>query len=108
MSIKKLILSKFNDANLPVQLGTLQFDESNHGTLTIDGSGAAAEKLKQDWNEVSSKPELTWKMSVPDVVDGRTIMRIKGSTVHPGEDTYPEAVLNTLERSYGYSVEIGN
>jgi hypothetical protein len=105
IATNKLIVSKRNEGGGSVELGTLTFDESNHATLATKGTGPDVEKLKQDWKEVSSKDELIWKKSIPGEVNGEKVIRIVGDKVHPGDDTYIYAVLNTLERSYGYTTD---
>ena len=104
MTYKKLILSKRNGSDQFVRLGMLQFDDTNHASLATEGAGAAVDKLRQDWSEVSQRGELTWKMSVPGEEAGD--VRIVGETVRPGEEDYIYAVLNTMERSYGYKAEL--
>src|SRR5262245_33638240 len=64
VTYKKLVLSKRNGSDRFVRLGTLQFDDTNHATLSTEGEGTAVDKLKQDWSDVSKRNELTWKMSV--------------------------------------------
>jgi hypothetical protein len=105
VATNKLIVSKRNEGGGSVQLGTLDFDASNHATLATEGSGSEVEKLKRDWKEISGKDELIWKKSVPGEEGGEKIIRIVGEKVHPGDDAYVYAVLNTLERSYGYTVD---
>ena len=50
--------------------------------------------------------ELVWKQSRPDEIDGKSIIRIVGVTSKPGADNYFYAVLDTLSRKYGYTVDI--
>ena len=64
------------------------------------------DELKQAWTEVSNSGELTWKQSRPDTVDGDAVTRIVGVGAKPGDESYIYAVMNTLERKYGYTVDI--
>jgi hypothetical protein len=103
---RRLIVSQQDEAGDLVRLGTLEFDASNRATLATEASGPAAEELKQAWQELSSLPELTWKQSRPEEVEGHRVTRIVGVPVKPGDDTYIYAVMNTLERKYGYVVDL--
>ena len=108
MAKRKLVLSKNNESGNPVRVGTLYFDESNRAALETEGTGPAVEQLKRDWEEVSKQNKLIWKKSVPDEIDGRTVTRIVGEEVAPGDENYIYAVLNTLERKYGYTVDLAD
>jgi hypothetical protein len=103
-----LIVSKPNNTGRLVQLGTLNFDEKNRATLSTEGSGPAVEELKTIWAEISKMKELTWKQSRPGEIDGEKVMRIVGEKAKPGDDNYIYAVLNTLERKYGYAVDLAH
>lgn len=103
---KQLIVSKENDAEEMVRLGTINFDASNHANLSTEGAGPEVEGLKKAWTEVSKAGELTWKQSRPDTVDGEPVTRIVGVSAKPGDHSYIYAVMNTLERKYGYTVDI--
>jgi hypothetical protein len=102
---RKLIVSKSTEEDLLVRLGVVSFDESNRATLSTEGSGPEVDQLKQDWQEVTNSSELMWKKSVPGEVDGEKVWRIVAETVRPGDEHYIYAVLNTLERMYGYRVD---
>jgi hypothetical protein len=102
----RLIVSKPNNTGRVVQLGTVSFDENNRATLSTEGAGPAVEELKAAWAEVSKMKELTWKQSRPGEIDGEKVMRIVGEKAKPGDDNYIYAVLNTLERKYGYVVDL--
>lgn len=102
----RLIVSLEDEANDRVRLGTLDFDESNRATLSTEGSGPAVEELKQAWQEIAALPELMWKQSRPDEIEGQPVIRIVGVEAKPGDDNYLYAVLDTLQRSYGYVVDL--
>ncbi|MSU80496.1 MAG: hypothetical protein EXS16_20710 [Gemmataceae bacterium] len=99
-------MSKATDSGQPARLGTLDFDEANRATLSLEDSGPAGVELQKGWEEISIMEELTWKQSRPDVIDGEKVMRIVGEKVKPGDATYIFAVLNTLERKHGYMVDM--
>jgi hypothetical protein len=101
-----LLLSKPDSNGVPVRIGTLHFDETNHATLTLDRGGPEAAELERVWAEICRLGELTWKQSRPEVIDGEEVMSIVGVDAKPGDVTYIYAVLNTLERRYGYSVNL--
>ena len=102
----QLIVSKLANTGQPTRLGTLNFDESNQATLSLDDAGPAAAEFNEVWQELSRMKELTWKHSQPDEIDGVAIMRIVGETAKPGDFAYIYAVMNTLERKYGYRVDL--
>jgi hypothetical protein len=64
--------------------------------------------LKKAWQEIVKSEELTWKQSRTEEVDGKRITRIVGAKAKPGEANYIYAVMNTLERKYGFTVDINN
>jgi hypothetical protein len=103
-----LIVSKPNNTGRMVRLGTLNFDESNQATLSAEGSGPEVDALKATWAEISKMKELTWKQSQPGEINGEKVMRIVGEKAKPGDDNYIYAVLNTLERKYGYVVDLAH
>jgi hypothetical protein len=102
----RLIVSKEDDAHELIRLGTVNFDASNRAALSTEGSGPDVEELKSAWQEIAAEPALIWKKTVPAEIDGHKVTRILGQEVKPGEDNYVYAVLNTLERQYGYTVEL--
>jgi hypothetical protein len=105
---KHLVVSKRNEVNEVFRIGKVTFDKSNQATLSIEGSGPAAEELKKAWQEIVKFEELTWKQSRTEEVDGKRITRIVGERAKPGEANYIYAVMNTLERKYGFAVDINN
>jgi hypothetical protein len=103
---KRLIVSKPTNTGRLARVGKLDFDEANRATLSAEGSGPDAAELQRVWQEISKMGELTWKQSRPDVIDGEKAMRIVGESAKPGDCNYIYAVLNTLERKYGYVVDL--
>jgi hypothetical protein len=103
---RRLIVSKPTDTGGLIRLGTLVFDASNRATLSLEGSDPDTAELQRVWQEISKMGELTWKQSRPDVIDGEKVMRIVGEKAQPGDANYIYAVLNTLERKYGYAVDL--
>ena len=103
---RRLIVSKSNNTGRLVRIGTLDFDESNRAALSTESSGPAIEALKGAWQEMLNTGKLTWTQSVPGVIDGEKVMRIVGESAKPGDPNYIYAVLNTLERKYGYVVDL--
>jgi hypothetical protein len=103
---KSLNVSKTNNAGRLEEIGVIHFNESNRATLSVEGSSPEAEQLKKDWEEISKQKELTWKQARPGTVNGESVTRIVGERAKPGDDNYIYAVLNTLERKYGYSVDL--
>lgn len=103
---RRLIISKTNSAGRPVQIGTLSFDPTHHATLSTEGGGPAVAELKAAWAEISKAKELIWKQSRPGEVGGEKVTRVVGEKVKPGDDVYIYAVLDTLERKYGFRVDL--
>ena len=101
-----LVISKTSEASVRVKLGTVQFDAANRPTLSTEGSGPDVEKLKQDWQEISSKKELDWVKTVPEEVDGEMVKKIVNEPTKPGDPTYIYALFDELSRKYGYTVGI--
>src|SRR6476660_6772506 len=56
---KQLIVSKENDAEEMVRIGTVNFDASNRASLSTEGAGPDIDELKQAWAEISKAAELT-------------------------------------------------
>jgi hypothetical protein len=103
---RRLIVSQHDEGDEIVRLGSVDFDEANRAMLSTEGSGSAVDELKNAWHEISASKELIWKQSRPDVIDGEKVMRIVGTKAKPGDDSYIYAVMNTLERKYGYTVDL--
>lgn len=106
MSDRLLVVSKQVDDGQPERVGVLTFNEQNQPSLSTEGKGPIVEQFKRDWAEISSQGELIWKTSEPDTKDGEPIMRVVGEKVRPGDENYIYGVLNTLQRKYGYDVEL--
>ena len=106
MATQSLIVSKRDDSEQLVRIGELSFNDSNLATLATQGSGTEVEELQRAWEEVSKRQELIWKQSVPDEINGKRITRVIGEKLAPGDPNYIYAVLDTLERKYGYDVEL--
>jgi hypothetical protein len=104
--VKRLIVSRSNDMGRLVRIGTVDFDASNRATLSTEGSDPPAEDLKRVWQEMSSMKKLTWVHSRPATRDGRQVTQIVGEEASPGDGKYLYAVLDTLARKYGYTVDI--
>jgi hypothetical protein len=103
---RRVIVSMPDETEELVRLGTLTFDAANRATLSTEGSGPAVEELQQAWQEVSQESELIWKQTRPQVIDGHEVTQILGVPSKPGDANYIYAVMNTLERKYGYMVDL--
>jgi hypothetical protein len=84
----------------------VNFDASNRATLSIEGSGPAAEELKRVWQELSNRKTLRWVHTRSATRDGRPVTQIVGEESSPGDGKYFYAVMDTLAREYGYTVDI--
>jgi hypothetical protein len=105
-TVRRLIVSKPNNAGRLVRLGTVDFDASNRATLATEGSSPEVEELKRVWQEMSNMKKLTWVHSRPVTKGGSEVTQIVGEDASPGEEKYFYAVLDTLARKYGYTVDI--
>jgi hypothetical protein len=103
---RRLIVSMPDESEVLVRLGTLAFDAANRATLATEGSGPAVEELQQAWQEISQESELIWKQTRPQVIDGHEVTQILGVPSKPGDANYIYAVMNTLERKFGYLVDL--
>jgi len=88
-----------------VPIGSLVFEGSQQGVLTTEKPGPEADELKQAWEELSSKKQITWKRMSLQVIDGQEVTAIDGDDFSPGDEEYKWAVLDNLERKYGYTVD---
>lgn len=88
------------------RLGTLTFDDRNRVSLATEGSGPAVDALKQAWQEISAKPKATWVKTVVEESGGKKVTAIEAEDYGPNEPNYFYAVLDTLSRQYGFSVDI--
>jgi hypothetical protein len=88
------------------RLGTLTFDDRNRVSLNTEGSGPAVDALKQAWKEISAKPKATWVKTVVEESGGKKVTAIEAEDYGPTEPNYFYAVLDTLSRQYGFSVDI--
>jgi hypothetical protein len=105
-SVKRLIVSKTNNAGRLVQIGTVNFDESRRASLSTEGSGSVVDELKRVWEQISQQPKLKWVHSRTDTAHGGDVTQIVGEDSSPGDGKYFYAVMDTLARKYGYVVDI--
>lgn len=101
-SVRSLIISRPKEG----RLGTLTFDKANQGTLVTQGSSPAVEELKKAWKEISEKSKVTWIKTVVEESGGKKVTAIEGEEYTRKDANYFYAVLDTLSRSYGFSVDI--
>lgn len=100
----KLIVYDFSNGYEGMKLGTITFDSSNRGTLVTEGSGPAVDRLKVDWKEISSKPQLTWKRH--ETAEEGSRGALIGENLAPGDENYIYAVYDTMSRKYSYKLEL--
>jgi hypothetical protein len=103
---RRLIVSKSNNTGRLVRIGSLDFDASNRAALSTEGSGPEIEALKGAWQEMLNTGKLTWTQSVPGVINGEKVTKIMDVEVNSADPRYIYAVLDTLERKYGYTVDL--
>lgn len=109
---KNLIVSKSlsgENPNITTKIGTITFDTTNHATLSIEKTDGVAAEMTEDvagltaaWSDISKTPELVWKYN--NIIGEERL--IAGDTSRPGDENYIYAVKSTLERKYGFSVDI--
>lgn len=87
------------------RIGTLAFDESHNGTLTIQQEGADAEVLRQAWAEISKMESLPFEFSERVEVNGEKVTKHKAVITRKGEPRYTDAVWGQLESKYKFLVD---
>lgn len=86
-----------------VPLGTITFDESHKGTLSINKEGAAAGKLREAWAEVADKDKVFVKRSeVSENEKGEEVSRYVGVEVARSNEDFPQAVMEYLSSNHGF------
>ena len=100
-SVRTLIVSRSKEG----RLGTLRFDESNQVSLVTEGAGPAVEELKKAWAEISKKAKVTWVKAVVEESAGKKVTAIEAEEFGREDANYFYAVLDTLSRQYGFSVD---
>ena len=103
-SMTTLTISKTSDG-FEKQIGTLVFDESNKATLTTEGSGPEAERLRKVWEEVAKLDTLPMQRAEEKEVDGNLVTSIRAYMIPKTDKRYPGAVWSVLERQHGYLVD---
>jgi hypothetical protein len=103
-SMTTLTISKTSDG-FEKQIGTLVFDESNKATLTTEGSGPEAERLRNVWEEVAKLDTLPMQRAEEKEVDGNLVTSIRAYIIPKSDKRYPGAVWSVLERHHGYLVD---
>jgi hypothetical protein len=103
---QRLIVSKRNHAGRTVRIGSVNFDESHRAVLSTEGSGPVVDALKTAWQEIQKLGKLTWTQSVPGEMNGKQVTKIMDVEAKPGDKHYIYAVLDTLERKYGFTVDL--
>jgi hypothetical protein len=98
-----LIVSK-TIHRVDVPLGRIEFNEKRQGKLTLTGTGADADALATAWAEVSSKSTLKLQRNVTEEIKGEKITKFLSQIVSPGDEDYPWAVMDNLQRKHGFTV----
>ena len=101
-SVRTLLVSRPKEG----RLGTLRFEEGNRVSLVTEGAGPAVEELKKAWLEISKQPKVTWVKTVVEESAGKKVTAIEAEEYGRGDANYFYAVLDTLSRHYGFSVDI--
>ena len=101
-TVRTLVVSRPKEG----RLGSLAFDQNNEVRLVAEGSGPAVEALKQAWQEMSAQPKLSWVKTVVEESGGKKITAIESEEYGRKDANYFYAVLDTLSRQYGFSVDI--
>jgi hypothetical protein len=97
----KLILTKMVDSRFQ-RIGVLEFNDAGKGKLTVEDKGAAGAAMQAAWAEVSAMPKVRMKWSETDPKDKTGATQIlKGRDFSPGDERYPEAVVDYLSRNFG-------
>ena len=99
-----LLISKIVDGQ-DWQIGTLAFDASQNGVLTIQSEGDHGEQLREAWTEMSQLETLPLEYREKIEVDGKELVEFKTDLVAPGDERYPSAVWSYLESKYGFLVD---
>lgn len=77
------------------EVGRLLLRADGGGELTVTAGGADAERLRQAWQVVSSRPTLTTKFR--DTAGG-----LDGATVKRGAPDYGLAIADVMSREFGF------
>ena len=101
-TLRTLIVSRPKEG----RLGSLAFDQNNQVQLVTEGSGPAVDALKQAWREMSAQPKLSWVKTVVEESGGKKVTAIESEEYGSKDANYFYAVLDTLSRQYGFSVDI--
>lgn len=101
--VRTLVVSRPKEG----RLGVLTFDKANQGTLVTEGAGPTVEELKKAWQEISAMPKVTWVKTVIEESAGKKVTALEAEDYGRKDANYVYAVLDTLSRRYGFSVDIG-
>lgn len=93
-------------AGEPLEVGVLTFDQRRRGNLAITWDGPEGQALRQHWKETSALPSLELETSRQAVRDGNKVTEYITEVVKPGDEDYPWAVLDYLQRTYHYTVTV--
>jgi len=90
----------------PVVAGTIEFHQNGLGSLRLSNTGAAGDRLEMAWQEITKLEDIPMTGTRTINRDGEEIRAYGEYTVAPGDETFPYAVYDYLERKYGFFVEV--
>jgi hypothetical protein len=90
------------------KIGQLVFDDSNNATLSTEGSGPEAERLRRIWEVAAQRKSLPMQWTEKKKVDGDLVTTRKSKEVPKSDEQYPDAVWSFLESEHGYLVDQAN
>ena len=102
-----LTVSTMEDG-METQIGQLVFDDANNATLSTEGTGPEADRLRQVWAETSRLNSLPLLWTEENTVDGELLIARKSKDVSKNDESYPHAVWSYLESKHGYLVDQKN
>ncbi|MFN3825466.1 MAG: hypothetical protein ACK4GW_11445 [Pseudorhodobacter sp.] len=90
-------------------LATLNFDETNTGTLSLGDPHAETMRLIDAWTELSEADSLEVKRSrrVLEAETGEMYFATSMEEVPRGREDYPDALLTRLTQDHGFAVTGG-
>ena len=86
-----------------VSMGTINFDEKNKGTLSLDSEGPAADELREAWSGIADEDVIHVRRSeTSEDEDGETVSEFFGVDVARTSEEFPSALMEHLSHEYGF------
>jgi len=94
------------DASGPVFAGRIYFENGAATRLEPGADPSAAKRFSEAWQAVRSLAELPLAMTKTKIIDGEEVQAYGHKMIRHGDENFPWAVHDYLEKKFRFRVEI--